>query len=67
MRHAGSSKQCCWLGSSRYCGGCGHAVTHAYCNTNTNRNTNRHCYGCAYGDGYSHCNVYTEANGDWAA
>ena len=63
MRHAWPSKQCCWLGSSRYCGRCGHAVTHAYYNTNSNR----HCYGCAYGDGYSHCDVYTEANADCAA
>jgi hypothetical protein len=65
------------LGSRRYCGRCGHAVTHADCNANSNRNSNRNCntnsysdrhrYGYAYGDGYSHCDVYTEANAYCAA
>ena len=55
MRYARTSKQCCWLGSSRYRGRCGHA-TNAYSDTNINRNTNRD------GDGNGHAQCYTNSH-----
>jgi hypothetical protein len=58
MRHTRSSKQCCWLGSSRYRGRCGHAVTNAYCDTNTYTHPN----GYGYGNGYGHGQCYTNSH-----
>ena len=63
--YAGPSKQCCWLGSSRYRDCCGHAITNAYCDTNSNRNTNGDSDANSYSD--RHCNIYTEANAYCAA
>ena len=61
MRHTRSSKQCCWLGSSRYRGCCGHAITNAYCDTNSNRNTNRDSY--ANDDSHAQCYTNSHSNG----
>ena len=58
MRYARPSKQCCWLGSSRYRGRCGHAVTNAYSDTNSNRNTNRD----SDANGYGHAQCYTNSH-----
>ena len=44
MRHTRPSKQCYWLGSSRYRGRGGHAVTHAYCNTNRDSDANSYSH-----------------------
>ena len=58
MRHARPTKQCCWLGSSRYRGRCGHAITNAYCDTNSNRNSDvngdsdAQCYTDSHSNGY---------------
>jgi len=57
VRNAGPTEQCCWLGSSRYRGRCGHTITNAYCDTNTNRNTNR------YGDAQCYTNSHSYADG----
>ena len=60
MRHARPTKQCCWLGSSRYRGRGGHPVTNAYCDTNTYANPNGNGNGHAHGECYtnSHSNGY---------
>jgi hypothetical protein len=56
MRHARPSKQCCWLGSSRYRGRCGHAITNAYSDTNSNCNTNRDSDAQCYTNSHSYAN-----------
>ena len=58
MRYARTSKQCCWLGSSRYRGRCGHAITNTYYDTNGNRNINRD----SDANDYSHAQCYTNSH-----
>jgi hypothetical protein len=58
MRHARPSKQCCWLGSSRYRGRCGDAITNAYCDTNTYAHPN----GDSDANGYGHGQCYTNSH-----
>ena len=64
MRHARPTKQCCWLGSSRYPSCCGHAITNAYCDTNSNRNTNgnRNINRDSDANDYSHAQCYTNSH-----
>ena len=44
MRIGRTSKQCCWLGTSRYRSRCGYAVTNAYCNTNRDSDANSYSH-----------------------
>jgi hypothetical protein len=46
------------LGSSRYRGCCGHAITNAYCDTNSNRNTNGDSDAQRYTNSYSYADGY---------
>jgi hypothetical protein len=49
------------LGSSRYRGRCGHAITNAYCDTNSNRNPNPDSD--ANGDSDAQCYTNGHSNG----
>jgi len=60
VRIGGSSKQCRWLGSSRYRGCCGHAITNAYGDTNSNRKANSDSD--ANGDSHAQCYTNSHSN-----
>jgi len=52
------------LGSSRYRGCCGHAITNTYCDINGNRNTNgnRNINLDSDANDYSHAQCYTNSH-----
>jgi hypothetical protein len=53
------------LGSSRYRGRCGHAITNAYGDTNSKRNSdaNSYSYGYPYGDAQCYANRHSNGYG----
>jgi len=59
MRHARPSKQCCWLGSSRY--PCCRRV--AFTNSNSVTNTYTDPNGNCYGHGHAQCYTNSHSNG----
>lgn len=66
MRYAWPSKQCCWLGSSRYpC--CrrvatkSNTITNAYADPNGNGHAQ--CYANSHSNGYGHAQRYTNSYG----
>ena len=64
MRHAWPSKQCCWLGSSRYSCCRRVAVTNSNCVTNIYTDGNGYGYGECYrnGNGYGYAKYYTNSH-----
>jgi len=79
VRHAGSAKQCVWLGSTRYFCGCwrriantdtdgnSHLDANSHGNSNCYSNSNCNSNGDRYCDGIAHSHAAPDANGQTGA